>query len=152
MLNEFLYEKYEMMKISYLFWIYIKCNCFGMIMFLLYYHGIISLEISFLFDLIFALIFIAIGIMLLDFHRSKKEYYQDKIIDYLIQRNGKEMAVAVTNSDIIDKCSIRLKILDKERYLSIDSRTMEKVKMEKQLIIQRYYTFDNDNVYEVYYL
>ncbi|WP_418766568.1 hypothetical protein [Longicatena caecimuris] len=90
--------------------------------------------------------------MLLDFHRSKKEYYQDKIIDYLIQRNGKEMAVAVTNSDIIDKCSIRLKILDKERYLSIDSRTMEKVKMEKQLIIQRYYTFDNDNVYEVYYL
>lgn len=152
MLNEFLYEKYEMMKMSYIIRIFIICNLLGIIMFVLCYLKVINLKIVGLFYLIVALVFIVIGIRFLDFHRSEKEYYQDNIIAYLIQRNGKEIAVAVTNSDIIDKCSIKLKILDKERYLSIDSRTMEKVKLEKQLIIQRYYTFDNDNVYEVYYL
>lgn len=152
MLNEFLYEKYEMMKMSYIIRIFIICNLLGITMFVLCNLKVINLKIVGLFYLIFALVFIVIGIRFLDFNLLEKEYYQVKIIDYLIQRNGKEIAVAVTNSDIIDKCSIKLKILDKERYLSIDSRTMEKVKLEKQLIIERYYTFDHDNVYEVYYL
>lgn len=151
LLNGKLYKKYKMMKISYLDRMLLVHTIMFYILSTLYIYEIISIKLFSISCLINILLLSLTCCRFIILTFGKGKYMNENlIIDYLMQHNNEQIALNLSISDIVDEHCIRLNIHNKEHYMYLDSYEMEKVRMEKQIILHRTFEIKEGNVYEVF--